>query len=178
MISVNPLEKARSACPSQSERNSALDDLDRCDIATLLHHLLPHLDSLEKAFQTLLERTAPNSSCVFCTVDENRDNHYAGTGPRLPDSDSKTAQATKLNLCLLLLNTAHDDKTAAAHEAAIQEVTTSSTPIVIVINKRSATHHPSSTHLHLAGLSSHNKHYREATIKSRQRTTYATPQTP
>ncbi|KAK6742034.1 hypothetical protein RB195_009728 [Necator americanus] len=88
---------------------SALDDLDRCDIATLLHHLLPRLDSLEKACQTLLERTAPKSSCLFCTVDENRDNHHSGRCPRFPDPISKTAQATKLNLCLLCLKAAHED---------------------------------------------------------------------
>ncbi|KAK6764974.1 hypothetical protein RB195_025056 [Necator americanus] len=87
----------------------ALDDLDRCDIATLLHHLLPRLDSLEKACQTLLERTAPKSSCLFCTVYENRDNHHSGRCPRFPDPSSKTAQATKLNLCLLCLKAAHED---------------------------------------------------------------------
>ncbi|KAK6750575.1 hypothetical protein RB195_002507 [Necator americanus] len=88
---------------------SALDDLDRCDIATLLHHLLPRLDSLENACQTLLERTAPKSICLFCTVDENRDNHHSGRCPRFPDPISKTAQATKLNLRLLCLKAAHED---------------------------------------------------------------------
>ena len=69
---------------------AALDDLDRCDLATLLHHLLPRLDAMETtmatlqertasmpaieaAMKTLLERSAPRSNCSFCTVDENRD---------------------------------------------------------------------------------------------------------
>ncbi|KAK6762173.1 hypothetical protein RB195_023040 [Necator americanus] len=69
----------------------------------------PRLDSLEKARQTLLERTAPKSSCLLCTVDENRDNHHSGRCPQFPDPISKTTQATKLNLYLLCLKTAHED---------------------------------------------------------------------
>ncbi|VDL87465.1 unnamed protein product, partial [Nippostrongylus brasiliensis] len=49
---------------------AALEDLDRCDVSTILHAILPKLDSIDAALKTLLERSAPRSSCALCTVEE------------------------------------------------------------------------------------------------------------
>ncbi|EYC30614.1 hypothetical protein Y032_0005g2750 [Ancylostoma ceylanicum] len=101
---------------SPSEMQAAMDELDRCDISTLLHHLLPRLDAieqtcrtLEQVARTLLERSAPKSNCTFCPVGENRDNHHSGRCPKYPDPVSKAAQATTLGLCLRCLNPMHED---------------------------------------------------------------------
>ena len=82
------------------DMQAAIDELDRCDVSTLLHHLLPEMQAakqdrlalqqqmqaLEQKMQTileqqavLLERSAPKSSCIFCT-------------PRLPKTVTATTQ--------------------------------------------------------------------------------------
>ena len=101
---------------SPRQLQEAMDELDRCDLATLLANLLPRLDALEHSNRILLERTAiilertaPKSSCIFCPVDENRDNHFSGRCSKYPDPVTKAAQATKLGLCLRCLNPAHGD---------------------------------------------------------------------
>ncbi|EYC12706.1 hypothetical protein Y032_0046g1377 [Ancylostoma ceylanicum] len=106
---------------SSSDMRAAIDDLDRCDIATLLHHLLPRLDAIDRrldsidnrldaALETILERTAPKSECAFCGVDENRDSHHTGRCSRFKDPVSRTAQAAKLQLCLCCLKPTHEDQ--------------------------------------------------------------------
>ncbi|EYC19965.1 hypothetical protein Y032_0023g804 [Ancylostoma ceylanicum] len=120
---------------SSNAMQAALEDLDRCDIATLLHHLLPRLDAIDSRLnsidtrldgidtridnrhdasdamlETILERTAPKSNCVFCEVDENRDSHHSGRCSRYPDPVSRTAQATRLGLCLRCLKGLHRDE--------------------------------------------------------------------
>ncbi|RCN42697.1 hypothetical protein ANCCAN_11337 [Ancylostoma caninum] len=97
---------------SPSQMQAAMDELDRCDISTLLHHLLPRLDVLEennRMLRTLLERTAPKSNCMFCPVESNRDSHHSSRCPRYPDPVAKASQATKLGLCLRCLKAAHED---------------------------------------------------------------------
>ncbi|KAK6735627.1 hypothetical protein RB195_018689 [Necator americanus] len=152
---------------------------------------LPHSLTVQVVIrQTLLERTAPKSSCLFCTVDENRDNHHSERCPRFPDPISKTAQATKLNLCLLCLKAAHEDtcgvkcgscglghnfllcssKRPATHEAAIQEVST-------LANRQRRHRHQQATSRHQCTCTKPNS---QDTISNpltqRQPATHATPQ--
>ncbi|PIO59175.1 hypothetical protein TELCIR_19370 [Teladorsagia circumcincta] len=105
--------------PFTSDLQEAITDLDRCDMATLLHNILPRLEAIdaalsklgaiEAACQTNMERTTPKSTCSFCTLDENRDSHYTSRCSRYPDPVSRTAQAAKLQLCLKCLKPGHED---------------------------------------------------------------------
>ncbi|VDP15459.1 unnamed protein product [Heligmosomoides polygyrus] len=56
-----------------------------------------------------LERSAPTSACVFCSVEENRDRHFTGRCTRFPDSVSRTAQTWQLLLCLRCLKPSYQD---------------------------------------------------------------------
>ncbi|KIH62798.1 hypothetical protein ANCDUO_06916 [Ancylostoma duodenale] len=48
----------------------------------------------------LVERSAPKSNCVFCSIEDNRDNHFSGRCSRYFDPVTRTAQAMVLGLCL------------------------------------------------------------------------------
>uniref|UniRef100_A0A7I4Y0Y8 40S ribosomal protein S12 n=1 Tax=Haemonchus contortus TaxID=6289 RepID=A0A7I4Y0Y8_HAECO len=87
---------------------AAIDELDRCDAATILHNLMPMMKAMDAKLNQLLERTAPKSSRVFCTVEDNKDNHFTARCSKFPDSVSRTAQASKLHLCVKCLKPEHD----------------------------------------------------------------------
>ncbi|XGW29823.1 hypothetical protein V3C99_009122 [Haemonchus contortus] len=91
-----------------SEMQAAIDELDRCDAATILHNLMPMMKAMDAKLDQLLERTAPKSSCVFCTVEDNKDNHFTARCSKFPDSVSRAAQASKLHLCVKCLKPEHD----------------------------------------------------------------------
>ncbi|VDL78221.1 unnamed protein product, partial [Nippostrongylus brasiliensis] len=83
--------------------HAALAELDACDAATVLTVLSPKLDAIQasmeelaKGMKVLLERSAPQSSCAFCTVEENRDAHITARCTRYPDTVSRTVQASRL----------------------------------------------------------------------------------
>ncbi|VDP39760.1 unnamed protein product [Heligmosomoides polygyrus] len=57
----------------------------------------------------ILERTIPKSSCVFCAVDGNKDNHPTGRCCRFPDAVSRAVQAANLRLCNKCLQPRHAD---------------------------------------------------------------------
>ncbi|VDP57835.1 unnamed protein product [Heligmosomoides polygyrus] len=98
-------------------------DIDACDAATILHYLGPKLDAMQDAVdktQTMMEalsagmkiqlgRSAPRSSCAFCTFEENRDSHHTARCTRYPDTVSRTVQASRLQLFLRCLKEAHAD---------------------------------------------------------------------
>ncbi|WKY05572.1 hypothetical protein Q1695_006069 [Nippostrongylus brasiliensis] len=88
---------------------TALDELDRCDVATILHAITPMLEALDNKLNIILERTAPKSSCVLCTVEENRDNQWTRRCTRYADPVARTAQASRLHLCLACLKPEHED---------------------------------------------------------------------
>ncbi|WKX91629.1 hypothetical protein Q1695_010004 [Nippostrongylus brasiliensis] len=79
---------------------TALDELDICDVATILHAITSKVEALDAKLNIILKRTAPKPSCVLCTVEENRDDHWTRRGTRYADPAAKTAQASRLNLCL------------------------------------------------------------------------------
>ncbi|VDL68139.1 unnamed protein product, partial [Nippostrongylus brasiliensis] len=78
---------------------TALEELDRCDVATILHAITPKLEALDAKLNIILGRTAPKSSCVLCTVEENRNNHWTRRCTRYADPVARTAQASRLHLC-------------------------------------------------------------------------------
>ncbi|KIH61884.1 hypothetical protein ANCDUO_07836 [Ancylostoma duodenale] len=93
-----------------------MDELDRCDISTLLHHLLLLLDALEQIsrennqmLRTLLKRTAPKSNSIFCPAQDNRDSHSSSKCPGYPNPVVKASQTTKLGPCLRCLEAVHED---------------------------------------------------------------------
>lgn len=67
-----------------------------------------NVDSLNRASGELLKRTEPQSSCVFCTLAENQDNHSTMRCSRYADSVSRITQAAKIGLCVKCLKTAHE----------------------------------------------------------------------
>lgn len=71
--------------------------------------LRAELKHLHAALQVILVRTAPCSSCAFCTVEENRDTHLTGRCTRYPDTVARTAQASRRRLCLRCLKDEHSD---------------------------------------------------------------------
>ncbi|VDP18004.1 unnamed protein product [Heligmosomoides polygyrus] len=91
--------------------------------ATILHYVGPKFDAMQDAvdkMQTMmealsagmkiqLERSAPRSSCAFCTFEENRGSHHTARCTRYPDTVSRTVQASRLQLCLRCLKEAHAD---------------------------------------------------------------------
>lgn len=99
-----------------NEMKTALSNLDQCDSATLLAYIISRFEDMEElmranaaALKTVLERSAPTSACAFCSVEENRDAHFTGRCTRFPDSVSRTAQASRLLLCLRCLKPSHQD---------------------------------------------------------------------
>ncbi|VDP43720.1 unnamed protein product [Heligmosomoides polygyrus] len=111
-----------------ADLQAALDELDvqvhNCEAVaaqvseavTILREMVPRIatmerasKTMERALNTLLDRSTPKSSCVFCPVDENRDNHFSGRCSRFADTVARTAQASRLRLCLCCLMPEHMD---------------------------------------------------------------------
>ncbi|XGW22653.1 hypothetical protein V3C99_005120 [Haemonchus contortus] len=64
---------------------------------------------IDKKLDLIMERTKPHSSCVFCSVEENRDNHPTGRCCRFPDAVSRAIQVTNLQLCNRCLQPKHSE---------------------------------------------------------------------
>ncbi|VDO63800.1 unnamed protein product [Heligmosomoides polygyrus] len=62
---------------------------------------------LSAGMKIQLERSAPLSSCAFCTFEENRDSHHTARCTRYPDTVSRTT--SRQQLCLRCLKEAHAD---------------------------------------------------------------------
>ncbi|KAK5964758.1 hypothetical protein GCK32_013744, partial [Trichostrongylus colubriformis] len=119
--------KAKSSEPSDIRPSYMADDLDEeirlmeyTQAATLdaigntLQALTNRLDSLytltaemRADITVLLERTAPKSSCIFCTVTENVDGHYTGRCHRYSDPVSRAMRVAELRLCSRCLRPDH-----------------------------------------------------------------------
>lgn len=67
------------------------------------------LQAYDRAFETILERTKPKSSCVFCSFDDNKDGHPTGRCCRFPDAVARAVQANVLGLCNRCLQPNHSD---------------------------------------------------------------------
>ncbi|EYC40107.1 hypothetical protein Y032_0629g849 [Ancylostoma ceylanicum] len=78
---------------------------------TTLNFRMERLESDSRALTSntdlLVERSAPKSNCVFCSVEDNRDNHFSGRCSRFSDPVARTAQAMVLRLCLKCLKPEH-----------------------------------------------------------------------
>lgn len=66
-------------------------------------------DIVDQKLNVILQQTKPVSSCVFCTVEDNRDNHSTGRCYRFPDAVSRAVQATNLRLCNRCLQPRHSE---------------------------------------------------------------------
>uniref|UniRef100_A0A7I4XXP8 Uncharacterized protein n=1 Tax=Haemonchus contortus TaxID=6289 RepID=A0A7I4XXP8_HAECO len=64
-------------------------------------------DIFNQKLDQLMERTKPKSSCLFCSIDDNKDNHPTGRCCRFPDPVSRAAQAANLQLCNRCLQPRH-----------------------------------------------------------------------
>ncbi|VDO23671.1 unnamed protein product [Heligmosomoides polygyrus] len=67
------------------------------------------LQSYERVFETLLQRTQPKSNCVFCSYEDNKDGHPTGRCCRFPDAVARAVQANVLQLCNKCLQQKHDE---------------------------------------------------------------------
>ncbi|VDO65269.1 unnamed protein product [Heligmosomoides polygyrus] len=67
------------------------------------------LQSYERVFETLLQRTQPKSNCVFCSYEDNKDGHPTGRCCRFPDAVARVVQANVLQLCNKCLQQKHDE---------------------------------------------------------------------
>ncbi|VDL67380.1 unnamed protein product [Nippostrongylus brasiliensis] len=66
-------------------------------------------DSLNQKLTALIQQTTPHSSCLFCSVEDNRDNHPTGRCYRFPDAVSRAVQAANLQLCNRCLQKKHQE---------------------------------------------------------------------
>ncbi|XGW29674.1 hypothetical protein V3C99_009041 [Haemonchus contortus] len=66
-------------------------------------------EMVNNKLDALLERTRPRSSCVFCTFEENKDNHPTGRCYRFVDPVSRAVQASNLRLCNRCLQARHPE---------------------------------------------------------------------
>ncbi|KAK6061260.1 hypothetical protein COOONC_01076 [Cooperia oncophora] len=64
-------------------------------------------ETMSNKLDLLLERTKPKSSCVFCTFEDNKDNHPTGRCYRFADPVSRAVQASHLHLCNRCLQPRH-----------------------------------------------------------------------
>ncbi|EYC39968.1 hypothetical protein Y032_0635g925 [Ancylostoma ceylanicum] len=62
---------------------------------------------VQQILDLLLERTKPRSNCVFCTVEDNKDQHPTGRCCKYPDAVSRAVQAAALGLCERCLQPKH-----------------------------------------------------------------------
>ncbi|EYB92010.1 hypothetical protein Y032_0199g1666 [Ancylostoma ceylanicum] len=62
---------------------------------------------VQQILDVLLERTKPRSNCVFCTVEDNKDQHPTGRCCKYPDAVSRAVQAAALGLCERCLQPKH-----------------------------------------------------------------------
>ncbi|KAK6030618.1 hypothetical protein OSTOST_03243 [Ostertagia ostertagi] len=66
-------------------------------------------ENVNNKLELLIERTKPKSSCLFCPVEDNKDNHPTGRCCRFPDAVSRAVQAANLRLCNKCLQPRHSD---------------------------------------------------------------------
>ncbi|CAJ0605089.1 unnamed protein product [Cylicocyclus nassatus] len=57
----------------------------------------------------MVERTTPRSNCMFCTVEDNKDQHPTGRCCKFPDAVSRAVQASALGLCERCLQPKHHE---------------------------------------------------------------------
>ncbi|EYB82324.1 hypothetical protein Y032_0362g3507 [Ancylostoma ceylanicum] len=103
--------------PDLREAMDELDNvcLDAADQQTMqlttLNFRMERLERDDRALTSntdlLVERSAPKSNCVFCSVEDNRDNHFSGCCSPFSDPVARTAQAMVLRLCLKCLKPEH-----------------------------------------------------------------------
>ncbi|KAK6015070.1 hypothetical protein OSTOST_19513 [Ostertagia ostertagi] len=68
-----------------------------------------HNNVVNQKLDLIMERTKPHSSCVFCSIEDNRDNHPTGRCCRFPDAVSRAIQVTNLRLCNRCLQPKHNE---------------------------------------------------------------------
>ncbi|KAK5984922.1 hypothetical protein GCK32_000992 [Trichostrongylus colubriformis] len=73
-------------------------------MTSILNH---QFEALNRRIDIILERTAPKSNCVFCSIEDNNDSHPTGRCCRFRDAVSRAVQAANLRLCNRCLQPRH-----------------------------------------------------------------------
>ncbi|KAK6019688.1 hypothetical protein OSTOST_14670 [Ostertagia ostertagi] len=91
------------------ERQTSMDAIRDTlqSITTRLDSLFAMVGEMKQDVRTLLDRTAPKSSCVFCLVNDNVDNHLTSRCHRYPDPISRAMRISELRLCERCLRQEH-----------------------------------------------------------------------
>lgn len=68
------------------ERNATLEALGNTlqTISSRIDSLFTLIGDMKADIRTIMERTAPKSSCIFCSVTDNVDGHYTARCHRYP----------------------------------------------------------------------------------------------
>ncbi|KAK5976305.1 hypothetical protein GCK32_022882 [Trichostrongylus colubriformis] len=91
------------------ERQAAMDAISNTlqGITNRLDTLFAVVAEMRDEVHTLLERTTPKSTCVFCTLAENVDGHFTGRCHRYLDPVSRAMRVSELHLCARCLRPEH-----------------------------------------------------------------------